>query len=192
VVTSGVAEAARDLRESEEVNDENSSCDNALETPPRCGSGENARAGWVIVCIDCSGEKGRRQRAEGGRGKEINVRTVCRRPQLGRSPHPSDAFSFPPGTCIGTKDPLRHKVPKMRKDRRKERRGADGAKKEEEKTRTQLFAALMRTMHRWLCPDYMRGSFGYPNELLIQPTRANIIESFFPLSLLLNIFCRSS
>jgi hypothetical protein len=65
----------------------------------------NARAGWVIVRINCSGKKGRRHRAEGGRGKEINVQTVCRRPQLGRPPHPSGAFSFPLGTCVGTKDP---------------------------------------------------------------------------------------
>jgi hypothetical protein len=65
-----MAEAAWDLRESEEVNDENSSCDNVLETPPRRGSSENTRAGWVIVRIDCSGKKGWHQHAEGGGGRK--------------------------------------------------------------------------------------------------------------------------
>jgi hypothetical protein len=69
VVTSGAAEAAQDLQENKEINDENSGRNNILETPERAGVA-HARAGWFIVRIDCSGEKGRRQRAEGGRGKE--------------------------------------------------------------------------------------------------------------------------
>ncbi|KAJ7307660.1 hypothetical protein DFH08DRAFT_824188 [Mycena albidolilacea] len=70
VVTSGAAEAAQDLRESEEVNNENSSCDSVLETPPRRRSSENTRAGWVIAHIDCSGKKEQHQHAEGGGGRK--------------------------------------------------------------------------------------------------------------------------